>query len=118
MTALPSQISRGGVFQVKDYGTYYDSDCDLTPEFVEKAIDGCFVGGGVDVVKIGKVCGPKLDLFLSINTLSRKGYLSSGRIVWRVVDALREYGPKLIVVDQVQWPAPTPVLYFPQAYKA
>ncbi|KAF6227586.1 hypothetical protein HO173_012115 [Letharia columbiana] len=55
--------------------------CSPSVAFVKAAIDGCFDGGGVEVVKIG--------------------FLASAEIVQIVVDALRRHGPRFVVVDPV-----------------
>ncbi|KAF6219465.1 hypothetical protein HO133_003932 [Letharia lupina] len=55
--------------------------CSPSVAFVKAAIDGCFDGGGVEVVKIG--------------------FLASAEIVQIVVDALRRHGPRFVVLDPV-----------------
>lgn len=54
----------------------------LPATFVRKAIDACFDGDGVEVVKIG--------------------FLASAEIVQIVVDALRQHGLRFVVVDSVE----------------
>lgn len=69
---------------------------------MKSAIDGCFGGGGVGVVKIGedRLCR---TLWREADATCFRGCLASAETVRIVVDALRRYEPRFVVVDPVRW---------------
>ena len=70
---------------------------------MKTAIHGCFEGGRVEVFKIGKVSSPRYGrpVALDSDTLSREGSLASEANLDMVLNAVRQYGPKFVIIDEV-----------------